>query len=268
MAERSAVVPLCATGWSVKPKPVHTTASARIIAQSRARVGISSGCSKMSAATMASTAIVQTWAMPIASVSPPPWLSRSVSIIAPAYSSAVSIQSSSPGPMPAPGLSVSSPTPVSESSALAIVTQPGSFRVAIASSSGTSTTEVFSRNDAVLVAVYLSPKSSLVSTAKNAAPMAMPFSRLSLPAARTRRQNSASSSTLAVENLSAMSVNGVISDKPSLLKSSDVLRVIMTAASSSSLARLDNLLFILILPRAFSAGLYGLTTVYAEDILE
>ena len=160
----------------------------------------------------------------------------------------MSMHSSSPAPIPAPGRSVSSPTPVSDSSALMSVTAPGSLRAATASSRGTRTTEVFSKNDAVLVEVCRSPKSSLVSTAKNATPIAAPRIRSPFPAARSLRQKSASSSMLAVENRSAMSVNGPMSANPSLLSSSEVLRVIITAASSNSPVRRVSFSFTVVPP--------------------
>ena len=86
MPARSAVVPRWATGCNVKPKQVHTTARPRMIPQSLARTGMA-GSSNMNAAAAAQTAMVQTWAMPMARGSPPEWLMRSVVMMAQAYRS-------------------------------------------------------------------------------------------------------------------------------------------------------------------------------------
>lgn len=126
-----AVVPLCATGWSVKPKPLHTSASANTTSHSVPLPG-RCGVSNRNDAISASAPRKPTCTTPDSRGSAPACVSRSVTRMAAEYKNASRMQYPTPGASVRPPRSVSSATPSRHASAPNSTRRSGQRRLSAA----------------------------------------------------------------------------------------------------------------------------------------
>lgn len=133
-----------------------------------------------------------------------------------------------------PSFSVKNPTPASVTAAQTSAMCSGAFRCSAASSSGTITMAVFTRNDTDEALVMVRAKVSQVITAKNTAPRIMPCSTSVFVTVRSFFQKITANTTKARQNRAASRFRGLRLSSPTLANSSDVLLAKITAASSHS----------------------------------